>query len=84
MGSSVSPGRERKGEEVIFVRRAPAGRKVIQQGDVVFDAQLHHRRFLLAHDGFNAAVKLFGDLGCRNAGEQAQHFALFGDRRLSP
>lgn len=64
---------------MLFVRRAQRdGREVVQQGDVVFDAQLHHRRFLLAADGFNAAIKLFGDLGYQETfGEQAQHFALF-------
>ncbi len=78
-GSSVSPGRDGEGRRLLFVRRAQRdGREVVQQGDVVFDAQLHHRRFLLAADGFNAAIKLFWRSRLRETfGEQAQHFALF-------
>ncbi len=87
-GSSVSPGaRERRGRRrLLFVRRAQRdGREVVQQGDVVFDAQLHHRRFLLAADGFNAAIKLLAISVTRKPSANRRSTSLsFGDRRLSP
>ncbi len=78
MGAPSRRGETERAKRLLFVRRAQRdGREVVQQGDVVFDAQLHHRRFLLAADGFNAAIKLLAISVTETFGEQAQYFALF-------
>lgn len=48
------------------------GREIVEQRDIILYAQFHHRRFLLAADGLNAAVELLGDFGDQETlGEQA-------------
>lgn len=46
--------------------------EIVEQRDIILYAQFHHRRFLLAADGLNAAVELLGDFGDQETlGEQA-------------